>query len=49
MDHEGHLREQVKLNAEYLQLKKNFPVPIEGDVARMVGYRRAPWKDRPEG
>lgn len=49
MNHELNLREQRVQNKVYLTEKKNFPIPIQGDVPRMVGYRRAPWKDRPEG
>mmetsp|Transcript_6644 Transcript_6644/g.8609 ORF Transcript_6644/g.8609 Transcript_6644/m.8609 type:complete len:201 (+) Transcript_6644:82-684(+) len=49
LNHEGNLREQSINNDRYLKEQPNFPQPVIGDVERVVGFRRAPWKDRADG
>ncbi len=48
MDFEGNLAEQRAAGAMYLSARRNFP-PLQEGVARVPGFRPAPWKDRPEG
>jgi hypothetical protein len=51
MDHEANLRAQQAASSSYLEAKANFPPPSGESwaVDRVVGFRPAPWKDRPFG
>jgi hypothetical protein len=51
MDFEGNLAQQRGAADAFLAAKTNFPPPSAEPwaVERVVGFRPAPWKDRPLG